>query len=264
MTAAYASSSVPIPGDAIRLVCLDAAGTLFHLKGSLGALYARHALAHGLPASTDLPNRLERRFYRQFPAMPRPEYRCGEAAYNDRIDRDWWRTLVKRVFEGLGPMDFEAFFEEVYALFAEASVWQLYPEVPAVLDGLRAAGLKLAIVSNFDSRLTPVCKGLDLFMAVDTVLIASAAGAAKPDALIFRSALEHFGVPPEHALHVGDSWEEDALGAIGAGLHAVHLQRSDIEARPILEHGVPVIRDLSGLAGLIMGGAETPSAAARR
>lgn len=238
--------------DGIELVCLDAAGTLFHLRAALGELYAERALAHGLPAADHLPARLERRFHRIFAAMPRPAYRTGEREYNDGVDRAWWRQLVERVFEGLGPMDFEALFDDVYERFADAAVWQLYPEVQATLAALRRAGLKLAIVSNFDARLYPVCDGLGLLTAVDSVVIAAEVGAAKPDAAIFRSALQRFAVRADHAVHVGDSWSEDALGAAGAGLLAVHLQRSGPGAESDRRPGVPVIGDLAALPDLLI------------
>jgi len=241
-----------LPKDDIGLVCLDAAGTLFHLRGSLGSRYAEHALAHGLAPVEGLPDRLERRFHQRFAEMPRPAYRPGDRAFNDRVDRDWWRLLVERVFEGLGPMDFEAFFAEVYALFADAAVWQLYPEVPPTLAALRRAGLKLAIVSNFDARLFPVCEGLGLLPAVDAVVIAAEAGAAKPDAAVFRAALRHFDARPGQGVHVGDSWSEDALGAIGAGLRAVHLQRAGHAVAADLPPEVPVITDLSALPDLLI------------
>jgi putative hydrolase of the HAD superfamily len=238
--------------DGMGLVCLDAAGTLFHLRGSLGALYAEHARSHGLASVEALPDRLERRFHQRFSEMPRPSYRPGDREFNDRVDRDWWRLLVERVLDGLGPMDFEAFFHEVYALFADAAVWQLYPEVPLTLAALRRAGLKLAIVSNFDTRLLPVCAGLGLLPAVDVVVIAAEAGAAKPDAAIFRAALRHFDARPDQAVHVGDSWSEDALGATAAGLRAVHLQRKGHTLAAGLPPEVPVITDLSELPELLI------------
>lgn len=238
--------------DGIHLVCLDAAGTLFHLRGSLGALYADKALAHGLGSIEGLPDLLERRFHQRFSTMPRPAYRPGDREFNDRVDRDWWRLLVERVFEGLGAMDLEAFFDEVYDLFADAALWQLYPEVLPTLATLRRAGLKLAIVSNFDSRLFPVCEGLGLLSAVDAVVIAAEAGAAKPDAAIFRAALRHIDARPDQAVHVGDSWSDDAIGASRAGLRAVHLQRHGHAEAAELPPEVPVITDLSALPDLLI------------
>lgn len=254
MPATDRAPGIAAPFDGVDLVCLDAAGTLFHLRGPLGAVYAQHALAHGLAPVDNLADRLERRFHHRFAEMPPPVYRAGDRVYNDRVDRDWWRSLVVRVFEGLGPMHFEPFFDQVYALFADARRWTVYPEVHATLAALRQAGLKLAIVSNFDARLFPVCEGLGLLAAVDAVLIAAEAGAAKPDAAIFYAALRCFGTMPERAVHVGDSWREDALAASAAGLRAVHLQRSGHPLPDALPPRVGVIKDLAGLTHLLVRG----------
>jgi putative hydrolase of the HAD superfamily len=233
-----------------RLICLDAAGTLFRVRGAVGAIYAEHAVAHGLPPRPDLAEVLETRFRQGFAAMSPPGYRAGDRGYNDRVDREWWRTLVAWVMHGLGPIAFEAFFDSVFDVFAESSVWELYPEVPGVLANLRRAGLRLAIVSNFDARLLPVCRGLGLDVAVDAIVIAADGGVGKPEPGIFRAALGRFGIPADSALHVGDSAAEDVEGALAAGIRAVHLLRPGT-APAQLPAGVAVIRDLGELPTLI-------------
>jgi putative hydrolase of the HAD superfamily len=233
-----------------RLICLDAAGTLFRVRGSVGAIYAEHAVAHGLPPRPDLGGLLETRFRQGFAAMSPPGYRAGDRGYNDRADREWWRRLVARVMDGLGPLAFEAFFDAVFDVFAEPSVWKIYPEVPGVLADLRRAGLRLAIVSNFDARLLPVCRGLGLDAAVDAIVIAADAGVGKPGPGIFHAALRRFGMPADAALHVGDSAAEDVEGALAAGLRAVHLQRPGTAPAEV-PPGVPVIQELGGLPAVI-------------
>jgi putative hydrolase of the HAD superfamily len=233
-----------------RLVCLDAAGTLFRVRDSVGAIYAEHAVAHGLPPRPDLGELLETRFRQGFAAMSPPAYRPRDRSHNDRADREWWRTLVARVMDGLGPLAFDAFFDSVFDAFAEPSVWELYPEVPGVLADLRRAGLQLAIVSNFDGRLLPVCRGLGLDAAVDAIVIAADAGVGKPVPGIFHTALQRLGIPADAALHVGDSAAEDVGGALAAGLRAVHLQRRGT-APAQLPPGVAVIRHLGDLPAVI-------------
>ena len=233
-----------------RLVCLDAAGTLFRVRGSVGAIYAEVAVAHGLPDREDLAQVLDQRFRTAFPAMPAPVYRLGHRTHNDSVDREWWRLLVARVLEGLGPLSFPDFFDQVYAVFADPSVWQTYPEAAEVLEELRRSGLRLAIVSNFDARLLPVCEGLGLTAAVHAIVIAADVGVAKPGAGIFHAAVQRFGLPPSAALHVGDSLSEDAEGALSAGLLAVHLQRDGDDGSEALPPGVRVIRDLRELPAM--------------
>ena len=81
-------------------------------------------------------------------------------------------------------------------------------------------------------------------------------GASKPEQRIFQEAFRLAGVSPERALHVGDSYRADVLGAREAGAGAVLLDRGD---KPPLEaveldggDDVRVIRDLRGLLPLAL------------
>jgi len=232
--------------DPLRAVLFDAAGTLFRLRAPVGDVYAEVALAHGVRPIPDLAQRIEQGFRTQFPAMPRPEYWQGDPAYNASADLYWWRHLVQRVMRGLGPLDFDSFFEVVYQRYASAEAWELYPEVPEVLHELRRRGLRLGIVSNFDVRLLPVCEGLGLRHRVDAIIYAAAAAAAKPDAGIFALALSRLDVRGAAALHVGDSLEEDVLGARAAGLRSIWVLREDA-GRPEVPPDIAMIHDLSAL-----------------
>ena len=112
---------------------------------------------------------------------------------------------------------------------------------------LRAQGVELGIISNFDSRLFPVMRGLGIEPLIDTVTISSLAQAAKPAPKIFQLALDKHAVDPEEAIHVGDSLQDDVEGAEKAGLHAVLLDREG-RRRPA---GVRSIRNLDELLPLI-------------
>jgi putative hydrolase of the HAD superfamily len=96
---------------------------------------------------------------------------------------------------------------------------------PALAE-LREAGLRLVVVSNWDCSLPQVLEDVGLAALVDDVVISAVVGAAKPDPRIFAAALEAAGCAPAEALHVGDSPENDLMGATGAGLRALLLDRS--------------------------------------
>jgi putative hydrolase of the HAD superfamily len=121
--------------------------------------------------------------------------------------------------------------------------FRAYPEVPAVLERLRAGGARLAVVSNWDVSLHDVLERTALRPLVDTVVISAELGAAKPDPAIFREALERLGARPSEAMHVGDSVEHDVAGARAAGLEAVLVARNGAEA----PDGVRVVASLDGL-----------------
>jgi putative hydrolase of the HAD superfamily len=118
-----------------------------------------------------------------------------------------------------------------------------YPEVPAALGRLRAAGARLAVVSNWDVSLHDVLERTQLRALVDAVVISAELGAAKPDPAIFRAALDRLGASAADAMHVGDSVEHDVEGARAAGLRAVLVARNGA----VPPDGVPVVASLDGL-----------------
>lgn len=242
--------TIPLSPKA-EAVLFDATGTLFRVKGSVGEIYAQYAVAHGLPDQPGLATIFNTRFREQFPAMGRPVYPGTDRHQNDAADHAWWRQLLVRVVEGLGPLDFEPFFNEVFQAFAEVDLWQTFPETREVLQELRDRGLKLAIVSNFDSRIEAICEGLDLNGLVDTVVFSAAVGVAKPDAGIFQHALRELGVKADAAVHVGDSLKEDVQGARAAGVNAVYLRRKRSADETKDDAPWPIITDLHGLPALI-------------
>ena len=137
------------------------------------------------------------------------------------------RAVVERVTRAAGGVpEFDAYFDRLYAHYASAPAWRVYPEVPGVLAASpRSAVCALAVVSNFDSRLPPLLDALGLAAFFDAVVCSGAAGAAKPDGAIFAYALEGLGVEASEALHVGDSREADYDGARSAGIEALLVER---------------------------------------
>ena len=100
-----------------------------------------------------------------------------------------------------------------------------YPDAVPALQELRARGLSLVVVSNWDCSLAEWLEGAGLGELLDGAVSSAAVGAAKPAAVVFVEALRVAGVRAERALHVGDSLEADVEGARAAGLRALLLVR---------------------------------------
>ena len=60
---------------------------------------------------------------------------------------------------------------------------------------------------------------------VDALIVSAEVEAAKPDPAVFMAALQRIHCQPREAVMVGDSWEQDILGAVRAGIRAVWLNR---------------------------------------
>src|SRR5439155_17160531 len=123
-----------------------------------------------------------------------------------------------------------------------------YPEVPAVLDALRARALVVAVCSNWDWDLDRAMDQAGLGALVDVQVTSARAGARKPHRRIFEHTLELLSVDAGDTLFVGDSWHADVEGPLAVGMAAVHVQRdTDEREPPPLVDGVRRVRDLTGL-----------------
>lgn len=100
-----------------------------------------------------------------------------------------------------------------------------YPDVVPALSGLRDRGLTLVAVSNWDCSLPRVLERCDLDGLLDGTVTSAGAGSRKPDPAIFRTALELVGCEPSEVVHVGDTAEEDVLGARAAGIRPLLIDR---------------------------------------
>jgi putative hydrolase of the HAD superfamily len=123
----------------------------------------------------------------------------------------------------LRPEDLEKCFEMLYAHFAAPGSWSLRAGVQQALVELRARGLGLAVVSNFDRRLLPVLAGLGVGAYFDCVVLPSDVGAEKPSPKIFQCALESLGVTPAETVFVGDDSARDILPARALGMNAIDV-----------------------------------------
>jgi len=202
----------------LRAVFLDVGGTLLHEVPSRYAIYAGEASRHGRPVEAD---EMRRRMAAANRAMPlRLD---GAFRYTD----PWFEAFIARIFgaspEGLGfaPAVVKEITSELFDHFESPETFVPYPGAHQLLADLRAAGLVVGVVSNWSSRLPRVLEVTGLADGFDFVLSSALEGVEKPDAGIFRLALERAGVAAGEALHAGDHPELDVAAARATGLAAV-------------------------------------------
>jgi len=232
-----------------RAVFFDAGHTLLYAHPDLGTVYAETTERFGvrLPAAA---------FVEAFiPVFKEATKRhAGQGTTSDAQDYAMWQDITRRIhaaLPGLARVEFDAWFEALYRRFGDAEVWREYDDVRPALEDLRKRGLRLGIVSNWDSRLRRICEGLGLDRYLDFIVISAEAGVRKPDPRIFEKALSAAGVRPDEAIHVGDLLEEDVEGARRAGLRGVLIERRQrITPREAVD-GLTVVRSLHDLAGLL-------------
>jgi putative hydrolase of the HAD superfamily len=154
-----------------------------------------------------------------------------------RVEMDYYR---EHAHEGRDPDSLADLRERCARLISrelevEVSADQLvesvrmnaYPDAVPALTALRGHGLRLVAVSNWDCSLGTVLERCGLAELLDGAISSAEAGAPKPDPAIFTAALELVGCEPAEALHVGDTREEDVVGARAVGIRALLLDRGD-------------------------------------
>lgn len=238
------------PAPAARLdlvrhnaVLLDALGTLVKLEPPAPRL--RHQLRErfGLSVTDDEAHRAmgkEIAYYRAHLDEGRDE--PSLRSLRRRCARVLWRELT-----AAEPSDSDAIVE---ALLASLEFTAFQDASPALRE-LKARGLRLAVVSNWDISLLGVLQRLGLAQWLDGVVTSAFVGARKPGAEIFQRALALVHARPEEAVHVGDSLEEDIVGAREAGIDAVWMVRGHSGRSSTHTPEVTTISTLGELLGLL-------------
>jgi putative hydrolase of the HAD superfamily len=191
----------------VRAVLLDGMGTLVHL------IPPAPALAQALGVDLDTA---ERAF--------RAEVDYYLAHQLDGSDAAGLADLRRRAAQVLAR---EAGVREEGALDAlmRSLQFEAFDDAAPALRELRARGLRLVVVSNWDCSLSEVLERVGLRELVDAVVVSAVVGAAKPDRAIFDAALAAAGCDASEAVHVGDSVEADVGGARAAGIRPLLLAR---------------------------------------
>lgn len=236
-----------------RAVLLDVGDTLVSPVQGFGSVYAEVFSDLGVNRR---PEEFERALRTEWVELSR-RHPPGRDRY-DGEDELFWRGFAGGTLDRIlgRPADGELVSEAVARIrsrFAAREAWHVYADVPPVLAALRERGVRLAIVSNWDSRLPSLLERLGLRRHFDAVLVSHLEGCEKPDPRLFRRALAALGVAPHEALHVGDVPELDWAGARAAGCAARLVDR-----RGRLAPGWRALEDLAGLPELVDARREDP------
>lgn len=128
-----------------------------------------------------------------------------------------------------------------------------YPEVPAVLAGLAATGVPLAVLSNGTPEM--LAEGLaaaGIAAYLDPVLSVEALGVFKPAPEVYALATRHFAVPAAQILFISaNGW--DVHGAACFGCTVVHLDRRGAAAERLPGRAAHTLADLAPLPELLSG-----------
>jgi putative hydrolase of the HAD superfamily len=199
----------------VRVVLFDAVGTLLFPHPPVADAYHRFGRQYG--------SRLSRN-----DVMPRfaaaLERHSGAGETDERRESQRWRSIVCDVFHDVHDAG-ERLFPDLWRHFASPSSWRLFDDVLPTWEELERRGTLLGIASNFDSRLSLLCRCLSPLDRAAGVFCSSAIGYSKPSREFFTRVQQLLGVEPDRILLVGDDQTADYDGALAAGWQAALLDR---------------------------------------
>jgi putative hydrolase of the HAD superfamily len=226
---------------ALRAVFLDAGNTLVGLDYEA---IAERLQAHGHP-------------------VPPAEIRLAEQRARVRLDphlrgarstetADTFELYARYILDGVGVAWGEPARRIVAELRTVKPPFGLFsaevPEAAAVLEDLRRHGFRLAVVSNSNGTVADLLASHRLADRVDAIVDSGRVGVEKPDPRIFQHAARIAGVRPDEAVHIGDLYSIDVIGARAAGVAAILLD----PAGAWKDVDCPTAPDLAAAARLVV------------
>ena len=213
----------PILGE-VDLLCLDAGNTVVFLDH---ARLARFCVAHGFETTERAIERAEgltKIALEEGRTLQVPWSRAHVAA-----SRGWaGYTGTMLHFAGLERERLPAMLDALWPDHEALNLWSIVPDgLVVTLRWAREKGLRVAVVSNSEGTLDALLARLGVRPVIDLVIDSGVAGVEKPDPRIFHLALNHFGIPASRALHLGDNFATDVLGARAAGVRVALVDPFD-------------------------------------
>lgn len=159
-----------------------------------------------------------------------------------------WRAMMEEQLRG-GGVPAERVAELAAWLWSEQPQKNLWRKPIAgmieLVRELKQRGAPLAIISNSEGHLAELVAELGWAGDFDVIVDSGRVGVDKPDPRIFVHACEALGVNASELLHVGDSWEADVNGALGASASAVWFDaRHHLRTLPERVYGAGSAREL--------------------
>lgn len=198
----------------VRLLSLDAGNTIVFLDHDVVAAIVSAELGRAIAgdAVEKAEGEAKKRLDAQQLLPPLPDNDVTPA----------WGAFMATLVQIATGVDAARAVELTRALWREHRTFNLWRKVPAGLAdavvALRARGVPVVVVSNSEGQLQALFDKLGLHDTFDFVIDSHDVGVEKPDPRIFRLALERFGVAAANALHLGDTYATDVVGARAAGV----------------------------------------------
>ncbi len=207
---------------AYKAILFDLDDTLYDFSGNWEQALRKTFREHPLTSELDQPSVVE--------AFNRYSALHWSLVHGGTITFDQYR--FKRLASALADYGIELgdeAFGNFNASFIDNNLQLIRPEESAIRQLARwAEHCRLGIITNGPADLAEEKVkrlGFQALIPAEHIVVSEKAGFFKPQPEIFRYGLDKLGVQSHEAVFVGDSWEDDVVGAVNAGITAIWLDK---------------------------------------
>ncbi|KAM9957668.1 hypothetical protein ACTFIW_012635 [Dictyostelium discoideum] len=252
-----------------RAIIFDATGTLFKVRGTISGNYNKVLNQHGIKLKQDFDNNFLKHFSKlsnEYPSYGFSIDENNDGKYKSLTTNGeknaflWWNKLIKNLLSTSSNLTNEQIeqiplstYKELYNKFGMDSggdtttttttnnkighhnFWEIYPEVKPTLNKIKEDnGCYLGVISNFDERLTPILKQLDIENYFQNNVTTSIdCGYQKPHEKIFQHSYDKLltidpSLKKEEVIYVGDNIKKDVIGSNDFGFTPCLINRNNL------------------------------------
>jgi len=240
-----------------EVVFFDVGDNLIRAHPSGAAVYREGLLEFGMDVSEkDLERALLEETKSNAWWLDEEPFEATQQQSWERIKAFDLRVLARVGQEGVS----DAAIRSIEGAFARRSAWYVYPDVMPALEALSDARVRMGVISNFVWGGPELIHDLDLARHFESLTVSARVGFQKPHQGIFQHALDSLGVDSANAMHVGDSYAADVVGARRMGIDPVLIDRHGGDPARVRadkdDPDLPIVADLFELLDLL--GVERP------
>lgn len=204
-----------VTSPAVELLCLDAGNTIVFLDHRRLADLLREAVSCSVSVDALVAIEGEAKRLAERGGL----FDCSWT-FRDRPGAATWGKMVGTMVlhAGVAAELVPSALDHVWRSHEALNLWSKLPDgLGPALDAIRSVGVKVAVISNSEGMLERLLRTLGVADRFDLIVDSGIAGVEKPDPRIFRIAFDRLGALPSAALHLGDVFATDVLGARAAG-----------------------------------------------
>ncbi|KAK5580011.1 hypothetical protein RB653_000023 [Dictyostelium firmibasis] len=253
-----------------RAIIFDATGTLFKVRGTISTNYNKVFNQYGININKDIDNNFLKHFSKlsnEYPSYGHSVEETNDGKYKSLSSNGeknaflWWNKLMKNLLQSSSNLSIEkieqiplATYLELYNKFGmngndggetkigQHNFWEIYPEVKPTLTKLKEDGCYLGVISNFDERLSPILKQLDIENFFQNNITTSIdCGYQKPHQKIFQHSFNKLlaidpSIKKEEVIYVGDNIKKDCIGSNEFGFTPCLINRNHLTNDDLFSH----------------------------